>query len=346
MLSVLPRPGSSEKGAELASWSEDEIALLLASFYRSRALDQQLAALAQRGLIGWHVPTQGYEAHLYGCLGALRPADWFFGDARSVPAPLHRGLDLESWLRMVSGAPGAAQMGHSSGNELSAKAQNVVSTSSLLGTHLAQAAGVAHAMKLKGSDEVCLAWFGPGAAAAGDAHVGMNFAGVYKSPCIFYLCTSGSSAEDRSRSYAKSFASRATAYGIQGQCIDGSDVFAVHQAVSEAAVRARTGGGASIIEARTGGEDGCLDPLERLEAFVRSATAIDAEALARDTRRELDASFQRAVEVLSREPMPAAGQLFEQVFASPTPQLAEQRAALEKTLARFASGLVDEEPLL
>jgi 2-oxoisovalerate dehydrogenase E1 component len=46
-------------------------------------------------------------------------------------------------------------------------------------------------------------------------------------------------------------ASRASAYGITGEVVDGMDVLEVREAVSRAVEKARTGGGPSIVEAKT-----------------------------------------------------------------------------------------------
>jgi 2-oxoisovalerate dehydrogenase E1 component alpha subunit len=116
---------------------------------------------------------------------------------------------------------------------------------------LPQAAGVAIADKLKGSDAVTFVYFGDGASSQGDTHEAMNFAGVHKLPVIFF-CENNRyaiSVPQEKQMGIESLASRATGYGFPGVQVDGTDVVAVHEATQAAVERARTGGGPTLIEA-------------------------------------------------------------------------------------------------
>ncbi len=190
----------------------DTSKVIARAIVRSRVMDDFAAGLARRGVVALAPPAAGIEGHLYGSLAALRPTDWLFGDVRTGAVAVERGLPVRSWLAMLLGAADAAHRGHASPGEMTAADARMVSTSSLLGTHLPQAGGVAHGMMVRGADDVVLAWFGPGAAATGDAHVALNFAGVYRTPVIFYFCSSGEA--DAERLGGDSFAERAEGYGI------------------------------------------------------------------------------------------------------------------------------------
>lgn len=292
---------------------------------RSRVLDEYSAGLARRGLVALAPPAGGMEGHLFGGLAALRATDWLFGDVRTSAVALERGLPVRSWLAMLLGVADAAHRGHASPGEMTAADSRMVSTSCLLGTHLPQAGGVAHGMKVRATDEVVLAWFGPGAAASGDAHVAFNFAGVFGTPVIFYFCSSGEG--DAERLGGDSFAERAEGYGIAAAAVDAADPMAVRDVVAAAAARARAGGGATLIEGSCSG-----DPLAALGVAPAQTEAV-AEAL----RAELRAATE---ELLAAGP-PALATLFEDVFAEPTPALAEQRAGLAAHRARFATGEID-----
>lgn len=305
----------------------DDATRIARAIVRSRAIDEFGGGLARRGLVSMVPPAQGIEGHLYGAVAALRPADWTFGDARMGAVALERGLPLTSWLAQLLGTASAAHAGHALPSEGTAASVRCVSTSSLMGTHLVQAGGVAHAMAHKKADEVVLSWFGPGAAATGDAHVAFNFAGVYRTPAIFYFCSSGDDAADRARLGGDSFADFAEGYGVDAVIVDGGDPLAVRATVAAAAAKARSGDGPTLIEGRT-----TTDPLAAL-----SVAAADVEAWTQGLQAEL----RELTDQLLAEGPPTLASLFEHVFAELTPRLQEQRAQLESHRARFASGEID-----
>ncbi len=339
LLSVLSPSGAANKNADPA-WSQDRLLSLHRAMVRSRVLDKMIGDLQRRGLVSIFAPVRGHEAHIYAPLLALRESDWLFADTRQGSAALYRGFDLRAWLAQLLGGATAVHLGHAMSMEFTARAVNFVSVSSPVGTQIIHASGTAQGMKTRGTDDLAFVWFGPAAAASGDCHLGLNFAGVYKVPAIFYYASSGDPARDAERLGNGIFADRAEGYGIRGVRVDGSDVFAVYAAVADAAARARRGHGPTLIEGVTGGPDGDADPLERLEGYMRWRQ-IDPTPL----RERIDASFEAEVsghvEQLMAMAPPADDTLFDHVYARRTPQLDEQRRAHLAHRERFASGLID-----
>src|SRR5256712_2742594 len=128
-----------------------------------------------------------------------------------------------------------------------------VTTSSPVGTQITQAVGAAWAAKLLKEDAVSLTYFGDGATSEGDFHAGMNFAGVFKAPTIFF-CKNNQlaiSVPVTRQTAAKTLAQKALAYGFEGVRVDGNDVLAVYAATKAAVDKARAGGGPTMIEAVT-----------------------------------------------------------------------------------------------
>jgi pyruvate dehydrogenase E1 component alpha subunit len=71
-------------------------------------------------------------------------------------------------------------------------------------------------------------------------------------------------------------ADRGVAYGIPGVAVDGMDVMAVYEVAGEAVKRARSGGGPTIIEAKTyrfrghfEGDSGVYRPKEEIETWMK-----------------------------------------------------------------------------
>jgi TPP-dependent pyruvate/acetoin dehydrogenase alpha subunit len=115
------------------------------------------------------------------------------------------------------------------------------------------AVGAALAQKIQGTDRVVLCFFGDGASNTGNFHEALNMASLWNLPIIFLVENNmyAMSVPWAKASKLPDVASRACAYGIPGQVVDGMDVLAVRGAVAKAAERARKGEGPTLIEAKT-----------------------------------------------------------------------------------------------
>ena len=98
-----------------------------------------------------------------------------------------------------------------------------------------------------------MAWCGEGAAARGDAHEGMNLAGVRRLPVVFVIDNNQWAYSTPAHlGYAvEHLADRAAGYGFEGVVVDGTDVLAVYREARRAIEKAREGGGPTLIESVT-----------------------------------------------------------------------------------------------
>jgi pyruvate dehydrogenase E1 component alpha subunit len=114
------------------------------------------------------------------------------------------------------------------------------------------ATGGAFAFKYRGEDRVALAYCGDGSTSRGDWHEAINIAAVQDLPCIFVVENNQWAYSTPLRLQSRTdFATKAVAYGIPGEKVDGTDVVQVYDATSRAVHRARNGEGPSLIEAVT-----------------------------------------------------------------------------------------------
>jgi pyruvate dehydrogenase E1 component alpha subunit len=122
----------------------------------------------------------------------------------------------------------------------------------IVGGNLPMAAGLALASSLSESGRVVAAFVGDGGVNQGTFHETLNLAAIWKLPLLVIVENNGY-AQTTAVEYATagSIAGRAAAYAIPGQLVDGQDALAVHAGASEAAARARSGQGPTLIEART-----------------------------------------------------------------------------------------------
>ena len=110
-------------------------------------------------------------------------------------------------------------------------------------------AALAFSAKVRGTDQVGVAFLGDGATNEGTFSETLNLAAVWKAPCLFVIENNGY-AESTATDYAVAGGEphkRAAGYGIPGVRVDGFD-FAVRTAAAEAIARARAGEGPTLIE--------------------------------------------------------------------------------------------------
>lgn len=316
----------------------------------ARATDDRCLSLQRQGRIGFYVPASGQEAAQVGAACALRAEDWIFPAYRELGVALARGVPLESLLDQFIGNSGDLLKGRQMPNHYGYREFRFVVASSPIGTQITQAVGAALAARRRKDPIVTVAFFGDGATSSNDFHAGLNFAGVFRAPTIFF-CENNQWAISLPRdkqTLSKTLAEKATAYGFPGVVVDGTDIHAVYRAVSEARRRAVQGEGPTLIEAqvyRFGPHSTSDDPHRyRSDAEVAHWKETDPvkrvrgllvqDGLLNDTRdaalvEEARAQVGRALTAAEKTAPVAPGTLFDDVFASPTPRLTEERLEFE-----------------
>jgi pyruvate dehydrogenase E1 component alpha subunit len=129
----------------------------------------------------------------------------------------------------------------------------IIGESAIVGGGIPLATGVGLSARVRGTDQVCLCFFGDGAVNQGTFHESLNMASLWKLPVI-YLCENNGYAVTTSVAVSHgqpSIARRADGYGMPGLAVDGQDVLAVYEATNEAVARARQGKGPTLIESKT-----------------------------------------------------------------------------------------------
>lgn len=120
-----------------------------------------------------------------------------------------------------------------------------------LGAMLPVGAGLAMAAQMDESNALCLAFIGEGATSQGDFHETLNTVGVARLPYVLVVENNqyAFSTPIHEQFACRFLSDRAAGYGIAGETIDGTDLFAVHDAITRAFERARSGLGGTLIEA-------------------------------------------------------------------------------------------------
>ncbi len=312
-----------------------------------RTFDQRCLNLQRQGRMGTFAPFSGQEACQVGSAYLLRRGqDWIFPTYRDHGAMYVMGVPSVNILRYYMGD----EMGSRAPDDV-----NVFPISIPIATQLVHAMGAAWAAKLKGDDVVTVGFAGDGGTSPGDFHEALNFAAVFNTPSIFFIQNNkyAISTPNTRQFKTKTLAQRALAYDIAGVRVDGQDVLAVLTVMKEAIERARSGGGPTLVEAltfrygpHTTSDDPkkyrsqeevdewmARDPIERLRKYMVAEgiwTDADDEQLYQWAKDEV----AKAVEEAEAKPRPSVDELFDYLYAEPTPELVRQKEYLKAYLSK------------
>lgn len=301
-----------------------------------RLMDAKGMRLQRQGRIGFHIPTTGQEATQIGAVAALEGKDWLFPAYREPGMALYRGLDLHEVVDQWFGNANDPQKGRRIPGLFGEREKiHFVNASAPIGTQIVHAAGGAYAAKYLKDGSVNITFFGDGATSSNDFHAGMNFAGVTKSPTIFF-CQNNQwaiSVPFAKQTAAESVVVKGQAYGVPSIQVDGNDILAVYKVVYEAAERGRRGEGPTLVEAltyrvgpHTSSDDPSRyrpteeveeqqkrDPIARFELYLRNRGLLD-DARVEEIRKRKDTELNEVIRQAEEVPPPPLETMFTDVF--------------------------------
>jgi len=234
--------------------TDDDVVAMYRQMLMARRLDDKMWALNRQGRVPFVVSVSGHEATQVGAAAAMDPArDWSLPYYRDIAFNLALGVSpLDIFLGVFAKGADPASGGRQMPNHWSEPDLHIFTHSSVIATQFPHACGIAYELQRSGSDGVVFVSGGEGSTSEGDWHEAMNFAGVQDLPIVFLIennlyAISVPAADE----VAGRVADRADGYGMPGIVVDGNDLLAVYGATSAAVERARTGGGSTLIEAKT-----------------------------------------------------------------------------------------------
>jgi len=151
---------------------------------RLRLIDARMILQQRQGRVGFYGACTGQEATPVATALTLEPEDWVFPALRESSIMLARGFPLTTYLAQVYGNAGDILKGRQMPSHMSGRSVNQVSWSSCIGTQIPQAVGAAWAAKHRGDRAISVGFLGDGATSEPDFHNAMNFAGVFRVPCV------------------------------------------------------------------------------------------------------------------------------------------------------------------
>jgi pyruvate dehydrogenase E1 component alpha subunit len=195
----------------------------------------------------------GQEAIAAGAMTATRPDDKFITAYRDHGLAIAKGVSAKSCMAELYGKATGCAKGKGGSMHFFGVDVGFFGGHGIVGAQIGTGAGLAFAERYKGTDNVCLAFFGDGAARQGMLHETFNLAMLWKLPVVF-ICENNNYAMGTSverTSNVIDIYKLGDAYDMPADTVDGMSPEAVHEGVIRAVNRARQGGGPTLLEIKT-----------------------------------------------------------------------------------------------
>ncbi len=281
----------------------------------------------------------GQEAILAGCVTACEPSDNMVTAYRDHAHPLALGTDPKLVMAELFGKKTGMSKGKGGSMHMFDKSKNLFGGHGIVGGQIGLGAGIAFADKYMNRKNVTLCFMGDGAIRQGILHETFNMAMTWKLPVIFIIENNnyamGTSVERTSN--VTDLWKLGLAYDMPSFPVDGMNPETVHQAVGDAANRARKDEGPTLLEIKTYRYRGhsMSDPQkyrtkEEVEDYKKQDPLIQVLAVIRKkkymTEKEIEAIevetkavVEESIKFADESPLPDASELYEDVYSAPYP---------------------------
>jgi len=229
------------------------------SYYRQmlriRRLEETIHRLYLEAVMYGMPPhlSVGQEAVAAGVCVNLRRDDYIVSTHRGHGHTLAKGGDPGKILAEVLGKATGQCKGRGGSMHIADISTGNLGANGIVGGGLPIATGAGLSVRYRGTDQVCVCFFGDAAANIGSFHESVNMCAAFKLPVVF-VCENNMYGLSTHMAYSSATANvsdRAKGYGIPGPCVDGMDVFQVAETTRAAIGRARQGQGPTLIECKT-----------------------------------------------------------------------------------------------
>ncbi|TVP65850.1 MAG: pyruvate dehydrogenase (acetyl-transferring) E1 component subunit alpha [Nitriliruptor sp.] len=344
---LLDPDGTLHEDPEYPVGLEDEALVELhRTMIVTRRIDREAINLQRQGQLGVYASCLGQEAAQVASAWALQDEDWIFPSYRELGAAIVRDVDPADLLHLFRGTWLSDHDPYE---------HRFALLSIPIGTQALHATGFAMGARFDGNPIVTVVYFGDGGTSEGDPHEAMTFAGVMRSPVVFFVQNNqyAISVPLSKQTAAPTLAHKAIGYGLPGYRCDGNDPLATYAVTRRAVERARAGHGPALIEAltyrmeaHTTSDDASryrsdeeleaaalTDPIARLRNHLRRRDLLD-DAMEQRFEEEAAERAQAVRDAIYDAPHGDPLELFDHVYVAPRADMAAQRDELRAELAR------------
>ena len=229
--------------------SKEQMKDMYVKMRRIRDFESTAARLFAEGKIPGFVHLYlGEEAIAPAVCECLRDDDFITSTHRGHGHIIAKGGDLNLMMAELFGRETGYCKGKGGSMHIADRDKGILGANGIVGAGHCISTGAGLSAKIRGTDQVCVCFFGDGSTNQGTFHESLNMASIWKLPIIF-VCENNhygiSMSQDRHQAI-KDVADRGAAYNIPGIAVDGNDALAVYEAAAEAVARARAGKGPTL----------------------------------------------------------------------------------------------------
>jgi len=317
------------------SLSNSKIIDMYKTMIRIRKFETKAMNLFAEGIIPGFVHLYlGEEAVATGVCANLTDSDYITSTHRGHGHIVAKGGDLKYMMAELYGKETGYCKGKGGSMHIADATKGILGANGIVGAGHNIAVGAGLSAKYRGTDQVCVCFFGDGSTNQGTFHEALNLASVWKLPVIF-VCENnlyGISTNQSRHQAIKDVSDRAVAYNMPGITVDGNDVFAVYEATAEAVKRARKGQGPTLIECKTyrhrghfEGDPGTYkpekeqkewiekDPIPRMERFMLENEIVNKSEL-EVINNGIDEEMEEAAEFANKSSYPSLESAVEDIY--------------------------------
>jgi len=234
--------------------TKEKLLKMYQDMLKIRYFENKITDLYSKGLMpGLAHLYIGEEAIAVGVCNNLTERDFAVSTHRGHGHLIAQGCDLKRMMAEVLGKEDGYCRGKGGTMHIADFSKGILGANGIVGAGIPIATGSGYSAKVRGTDQVTIAFFGDAASNQGTFHESINMAAAWKL-AVIYVCENnlyGISVDIRKVTNTKNLATRALAYDIPGVVVDGNDVLEVYRVTKEAVKRARQGEGTSLIECKT-----------------------------------------------------------------------------------------------
>jgi pyruvate dehydrogenase E1 component alpha subunit len=245
-----------------------------------------------------HLST-GQEAVAAGVCAHLRTSDLLTSTHRGHGHTIAKGAALDRMMCELFGRASGYNGGKGGSMHIADFSIGMLGANGVVAAGIPIAVGAAHALRMRGTDDIVTCFFGDGAVNRGPFLEGLNWAAVHALPILF-VCEdnrwAATTATETTTAGAGALA-RAQAIGVPGVQVDGNDVFAVWEAAGKLLAEVRKGGGPRLLHAIT----------YRVKGHVSVDAAAYRDATQHDKALERDPLVIAAQRIAKRDALEAIG---------------------------------------
>ena len=236
------------------SLTQEKCLKMYTDMWRIRLFEEEANRQTNLGnIVGTLHMYCGEEAVAVGVCANLRDDDYVLGTHRSHGHCIAKGAQSDKMMAELFGKATGTCRGKGGSMHVADFKLNMLGANGIVGAGIGPTTGTALASKIRGTDQVSVCFFGDGAAARGTFHEAIAMGSLWQLPVV-YVCENNGYQQwvpRKNVAVVDSVADMAVSYSIPGVSVNGQDAIEVYEVIAEAVARARSGGGPSLIEART-----------------------------------------------------------------------------------------------